>query len=145
MVWWWCSRNNHMGNKMSESTCFDLAIAKPNLIFIADMQYILTPLWLIIKFLFDFPLWWLTFKFRVRWNVYLWYVGNKIIYFKENLWMRMYSMFFGIRPVFQHCLLQVMSQPIRPLSLAWSRNINTITLCNIQCCVLDSSTIGTYT
>ena len=57
----------------------------------------------------------------------------------------MYSMFFGIRPVFQHCLLQVMSQPIRPLSLAWSRNINTITLCNIQCCVLDSSTIGTYT
>ena len=54
----------------------------------------------------------------------------------------MYSMFFGIRPVFQHCLLQVMSQPIRPLSLAWSRNINTITLCNIQCCV---STIGTYT
>ena len=35
---------NKMENKMSESTCLDLAIAKPNSIFIADILNILTPL-----------------------------------------------------------------------------------------------------
>ena len=69
---------------MSESTCLDLAMAKPNMIIKSNIDSRCTPLWLIIQFLFDFPLWWLTFKFRVRWNVYLWYVGNKIIHFKEK-------------------------------------------------------------